>query len=582
VGTTSAGRGAEAGRRIWRRRRTAPWLPRLPLVRSAPLAWPVVFIAYWALHAPLLNLPYYWDEGGYFVPAALDLLRRGRWVPVSTLPNGHPPLVFASLALAWRVAGFHPLVTRTVMILWAGILLAGVYRLAAMAFDRGVALTAATLLALSPIFFAQASLVQLDIPAGACLIWALVARYRRPAVGRPWLESGATPAVPPSIAPLSATRLKSRYAVLIAAACVAKETAIVFPFVLAIADAARVAFPRRGIADSQTASNAVLSNSLRRRSARMFSVLWPHAPAAAALAAWFWYTRHVTGYWMGNPGYVAYNLSTTLAPARMAMAAILRLWQLAGYQGMGLITLFGAWGWARRARVRAALPARALVREVAWLIVASLLLHAVAGGAVLARYLLPALALYIMLAAAGIGRLPRAWLAAGACAVLLLANWFWNPPYPFPYEDNLAYATFVRLHERAALELERRAAHNELQGPILTAWPATGELTNPDLGYVAHPLSVAPVDNFTAAGIAAPPEFGIAYLFSLEYQPTVDASHLLPFWQRWKERHFGHRPPLSAPELELRLHLVPVFYRSRRGQWIELARPRRIGREHAR
>jgi len=26
-----------------------------------------------ALHAPLLQLPYFWDEAGYYIPAARDL-----------------------------------------------------------------------------------------------------------------------------------------------------------------------------------------------------------------------------------------------------------------------------------------------------------------------------------------------------------------------------------------------------------------------------------------------------------------------------------------------------------------------------
>jgi len=29
-----------------------------------------IFCAIWLLHGPLLRLPYFWDEAGYFVPAA--------------------------------------------------------------------------------------------------------------------------------------------------------------------------------------------------------------------------------------------------------------------------------------------------------------------------------------------------------------------------------------------------------------------------------------------------------------------------------------------------------------------------------
>ncbi|MHB8736043.1 MAG: hypothetical protein ACYC6M_12155, partial [Terriglobales bacterium] len=75
-----------------------------PRGASSWFGWlPPIYLTLLALHAPLLRLPYYWDEAGYFVPAALDILRHGWWVPHSTLPNGHPPLVMAFLALVWHV-----------------------------------------------------------------------------------------------------------------------------------------------------------------------------------------------------------------------------------------------------------------------------------------------------------------------------------------------------------------------------------------------------------------------------------------------------------------------------------------------
>jgi len=51
------------------------------------------------LHLPLLKLPYFWDEAGYYVPATRDLLLTGSLVPRSTVSNAHPPLVMAWVAL---------------------------------------------------------------------------------------------------------------------------------------------------------------------------------------------------------------------------------------------------------------------------------------------------------------------------------------------------------------------------------------------------------------------------------------------------------------------------------------------------
>ena len=66
------------------------------------------FGALLALHAPLLRLPYFWDEAGYYVPAARDLLLTGSLIPHSTLSNAHPPLVMAYLALWWKLRASRP------------------------------------------------------------------------------------------------------------------------------------------------------------------------------------------------------------------------------------------------------------------------------------------------------------------------------------------------------------------------------------------------------------------------------------------------------------------------------------------
>jgi len=77
----------------------------------------LLFTALFVLHAPLLRLPYFWDEAGYDVPAARDLLLTGSLIPHSTSTGARPPLVQAWLALWWRFSGYTPAVTRTAMLL---------------------------------------------------------------------------------------------------------------------------------------------------------------------------------------------------------------------------------------------------------------------------------------------------------------------------------------------------------------------------------------------------------------------------------------------------------------------------------
>src|ERR1700675_100929 len=73
----------------------------------------VVFLT----HVAYFGLPYFWDELGQFVPAALDIYRDGAWVPHSTVPNAHPPGVMAYLALVWKTFGYSIVATRAAMLL---------------------------------------------------------------------------------------------------------------------------------------------------------------------------------------------------------------------------------------------------------------------------------------------------------------------------------------------------------------------------------------------------------------------------------------------------------------------------------
>src|SRR6185312_14961373 len=71
---------------------------------------------------------------------------------------------------------------------------------------------------------------------------------------------------------------------------------------------------------------------------RYFNPRW--LLAIAALAGWFLFYHHHTGYWFGNPQYFAYNLSSTAASLpRIGLALLRRSWQLAIYDGTGLLTL---------------------------------------------------------------------------------------------------------------------------------------------------------------------------------------------------------------------------------------------------
>src|SRR5271167_442896 len=134
------------------------------------LVFAVLFVFIFLLHLPLLRLPYFWDEAGYYIPAARDLLLTGSLIPHSTPSNAHPPLVMAYLALSWKVFGFSPLVTRVAMLLVAAFSLTGLYALARRVANREVAIAATACTALYPVFFAQSSLAHVDLAAAGLKI----------------------------------------------------------------------------------------------------------------------------------------------------------------------------------------------------------------------------------------------------------------------------------------------------------------------------------------------------------------------------------------------------------------------------
>ena len=65
-----------------------------------------------------------------FIPAALDILREGAWIPQTTLPNVHPPGVMAYLAAVWTVVGYSVVTTRAAMLVLAAVGVLAVFVLA--------------------------------------------------------------------------------------------------------------------------------------------------------------------------------------------------------------------------------------------------------------------------------------------------------------------------------------------------------------------------------------------------------------------------------------------------------------------
>jgi hypothetical protein len=484
------------------------------------------FAAVAALHSPLLRLPYMWDEAGYYVPAALDFFRHGFLVPQNTLPTGHTPLVSICLAAAWWLLGYAPLVSRLSMVAFAAGTLVALYVLGRAFASRETATWACVLLGLSPLFFAQSSLVFLDLPAAfttTVAVWALV-RGRMA-----WFAVAASLAV------------------------LTKETAVVIVPV------------------------AVVFVCLYRRPRAQSTWLWLAAPVVV-LGVWAIYYHHVTGFWTGNAEYLQYNLYSTLEPGRVAVSLLRRLYQVfvAGFNWLLVMASLLAYRRIRAARASnsttpPSVEASTESRTEFFFIAAGLAAVYVAmlslvGGAVLMRYLLPMLPCFYLALAMVIEALSRPAMRVAFVLVAagFVGSWFINPPYPFAYENNLSYVDFIRLHQQAAEWLSAQPGHPR----ILTAWPATDELRRPELGYVTKPMDVVSVPGF------APPEFrsisgksfDILYLYSRKWDPPGNWLLRYP----WLARLDRHTRPIHPRFLAFRydLDLVAIF--KRRGQWVRI------------
>ena len=482
------------------------------------LAFAAVFLAHWSL----LRLPYYWDEAGYYIPAAFDFFRTGSLIPSSTLSNAHPPLPSVYLAACWKLFGFSPFVTRTAMCLIAAIALTAVWRISLIASKRpAVALITMSLTAIYPVFFAQSSLAHADLFATAATLWGLALFMDN---RRMW----------PAILCFSLAALS-------------KETAIVTPLALA----AWEAWLAMGTRASQHARRAAL-------------LLIPALP----LALWYLYHWHRTGYIFGNPEYLRYNATATLTPLRILVALWHRTNQLTLHMNLFVPVLI-----ALACLLLDPLPEREPIsrehRTIFFVVIlANLAFFSVIGGALLTRYMLPLYPLVILLCVRTFHThlKPWPWFVV-LTGVAFLTALFVNPPYRFAPEDNLSYSDAVRLQQSAIAQIIVRYPNET----VLTAWPVSDELTKPELGYVTRPISVAPIDDFSYGQIQRAAQssqpYTVGLIFSTKYVPPKWTLNLGRLNEKMDARFFGFHYDLDPTTIARLLDGHVIWREQRHGQW---------------
>ncbi len=517
------------------------------------MLYPLFFVAVYLSHLTLLRLPYFWDEGGYYIPAAWDFFNTGTLVPVTTASNAHPPLPSILLAGWWHLSGFVPSGTRTLVCMVAAAALLAVCRLARGMLGWSGAIAVTLLTAVYPVWFAQSTLAHADIFAACFTLWGLAFYFEAIGIGGSEWARWVTVAAMFSLAALS------------------KETAIVTPAALAVWEGCCL-WGNRGEV-----------HAMRTQAIRMLALLSPILP----LVAWYGYHYRRTGYVFGNPEYLRYNATANLDAHRMVLALYHRLLHLTIHMNMFVpvtcaVAALLMPGLAGRAR----LP-RPVLGAIAVVLVANWIAFSVLGGALLTRYLLPMYPLVLLLCVAEWQQHLRGWywLALLSGAAFLAGIWV-NPPYAFAPEDNLTYRDMVVLHQRAIGIIAQRWP----QATVLTAWPASSELERPELGYTKHAIKAVILPDFSVGQIERaaqdPGAYDTALLFSTKWAPPPRAVDLSGLNRRGSSgtgsnanadaRYFDFHEDVRPAQAAAILHGELVWQTSLGGEWVAILRFPRI------
>jgi 4-amino-4-deoxy-L-arabinose transferase-like glycosyltransferase len=487
------------------------------------LALLVLFFAAVAFtHLTLLRLPYYWDEGGYYIPAALDFYRTGALIPHFT--NAHPPLPNVLLGTLWHITGFHIAATRLFVCAFAAAALLAVFRLTQRLLNSAAAIAVTFLTACYPIWFAQSTLAHADIFAAAFTLAGFAI----------YLPAITLPSRPERTARRGETRSFAQttavanlfLAIFFTLATLSKETAILQPATLACLELFFLFRTRR-------------STAFRQHLHTFAALCFPALP----LLAWYTYHHAHTGFTFGNPEYLRYNATANFTAMHILTALRYRFGHLFWQRNIWLPILLAL---ACLLLPRRAKPVRnhkatdhnthdearvldpQVLRTIALLIATNWLAFSILGGALLTRYLLPIYPLILLVCVAVWNERVRLWplFAAFTAAAFISALWL-NPPTAFAPEDNLTYRDMIVVHQQAIAFIDA----NYPNATVLTAWPASTELFEPDLGYTNHPIKVDSITDFSSAQIykAArdPGAFDTALIFTTHYASPALQSYML-------------------------------------------------------
>jgi len=392
-----------------------------------------------------LSLPYFWDEADVYAPGA-------RWLALHDLnptpghfpddwSRGHPPLLYVVTSLAFRLFGSGPAVGHALIVPFTALALAATYLLGKERGGRMVGVSAAAMLATSPLFMSMGAFLLPEMPLTALTVLALLLASRGQYLGA-------------AIAGVALVWIK--------------ETGVGPP--IAIAGGLFVEGWRAGL--------------LRERWRPIAISLVP----VLALAVFFVWQRVYAGYFVFPHHQNLFADRPFSIENVLTVFPSLFLWHgrwVFGAAGVIALILL-----ARHPVWPASLKPDATLLAIGFLVLGNVIFFAKMFW--LERYALPVhpgVLVVLMLAIAEATKtiLPERAQRPAALAPVVLAGSIGLLSLHTPgvaEEHTFAFADIVRSHREAYT----RIAALEEDPLIVTTWPLTTELREPWLGYVARPM----------------------------------------------------------------------------------------------
>ena len=137
----------------------------------------LALLPFWIYKLRDLSLPYFWDELGVYGRAAVYMHDHALGLLPSNLPpelsRGHPLLLPFTFGALFRIFGATPLVAHIFMLAVATGLVVSVFWIARRHWNATVALAAAALLLVQPLFLAQSTLLLPEVPLALACLWSM-------------------------------------------------------------------------------------------------------------------------------------------------------------------------------------------------------------------------------------------------------------------------------------------------------------------------------------------------------------------------------------------------------------------------